>query len=77
MGVGAAVAISMIGIGVSIVAIPLFLLAQVLEPGSRIDHPFLREGLLHWAIPVGLALGLVTGTAVGVWVARGGRLPDD
>lgn len=75
IGVGLGVAVAMVGIGVSIVAIPLFLLAQVIEPGSRIDHPFLREGLLGWAVPVGLVLGVVSGAAVGVWYARGGRLP--
>lgn len=77
IAVGLGVALAMVGIGVSIVAIPLFLLAQVIEPGSRIDHPFLREGLLGWAVPVGLVLGLVTGVAVGVWYGRGGRLPPN
>jgi hypothetical protein len=75
--VGFAVTVVAVAIGFSIVAIPLFLLAQVLEPGSRIDHPFLREGLLVWALPIGIVIGVVCGTAVGVWVARGGRFPTD
>lgn len=76
VGVGMAVGATALAIGMSIVALPLFFLASVLEPGGRIDHPFLREGLLHWALPIGLVLGLVSGVTVGVWVARGGRLPE-
>lgn len=75
--VGFGVTVAAVAIGFSIVAIPLFLLAQILEPGSRIDHPFLREGLLVWALPIGIAFGVICGTAVGVWVGRGGRFPDD
>lgn len=73
---GFAVTVVSVAIGFSIVAIPLFLLAQIIEPGSRIDHPFLRDGLLVWALPIGLLFGIACGTAVGVWVARGGRFPE-
>lgn len=77
LGVGFAVGATAFAIGLSIVALPLMFLASVLEPGGRIDHPFLRTGILGWALPVGLVLGIVSGTAIGVWAARGGRLPDD
>jgi hypothetical protein len=72
--VGIAVALAAVAIGFSIIAIPLYALASV-EPGSGIDRPFIREGLFEIAIPVGVVLGVACGTLVGVWYARGGRLP--
>ena len=72
--VGIAVALAAVAIGFSIIAIPLYALASV-EPGSGIDRPFIRDGLFEVAIPVGVVLGVACGTLVGVWYARGGRLP--
>ena len=74
VGVGMAVAMTAVAIGFSIIAIPLYALASV-EPGSGIDRPFIRDGLFEVAIPVGMVLGAACGTLVGVWYARGGRLP--
>ena len=74
VGVGLAVAMTAVAVGFSIIAIPLYALASV-EPGSGIDRPFIRDGLFQVAIPVGLVLGVACGTLVGVWYARGGRLP--
>ena len=73
--VGLAVALCVVAIGFSIIAIPLYMLARV-EPGSGLDRPVVRDGLLYVAIPVGIVLGAVVGTLVGVWYGRGGRLPD-
>jgi hypothetical protein len=73
--VGLVVALCVVAIGFSIIAIPLYMLARV-EPGSGIDRPVIRDGLLYVAIPVGLVLGAVVGTLVGVWYGRGGRMPE-
>lgn len=75
IGVGLGVAVCTVAIGFSIIAIPLYALASI-EPGSGIDRPFVRDGLFQVAIPVGLVLGAAVGTLVGVWYARGGRLPS-
>jgi hypothetical protein len=74
VAVGTAVALTALAIGFSIIAIPLYALASI-EPGSGTDRPFIRDGLFQVAIPVGVVLGVAAGAIVGVWYARGGRLP--
>ncbi len=75
--VGAAVAVAAIGLIISIIAIPFFALARFAEPGTGLDNPFIRTGLIKVALPAGLVLGTVTGLAVGRWYRRGGRLPEE
>jgi hypothetical protein len=76
VAVGVAVALAAIAIGFSIIAIPLYALAST-DPAHGVDRPFIRNGLLYVALPVGAALGIAAGSLVGVWYARGGRLPNE
>jgi hypothetical protein len=75
IAVGVGVGLCAIAIAFSFIAIPLYALARV-EPGSGLDRPFIRDGLTHVAIPVGVVLGLIAGALVGIWYARGGHLPE-
>jgi hypothetical protein len=74
-GVGLAVGLCVVAIGFSIVAIPLYMLAR-LEPGNGLDRPVVHNGLFYVALPLGAVLGAAAAGVVGVWYARGGRLPD-
>lgn len=76
VAVGLAIAVAGVAIAFSIVAIPLFIVAST-EPGSGLDRDLVRTGLFKVALPFGVVAGLATGIAVGVWYARGGRLPRD
>jgi len=76
VAVGFGVAVAGIAIAFSIIAIPLFIVAST-EPGSGLDRSLVRTGLFQVALPVGLVAGVVAGIAVGLWYARGGRLPRD
>ena len=64
------------GIAFSIVAVPMFLLAST-EGDSGLDRGLVRTGLFAVALPLGALVGVVVGSIVGVWYARGGRLPTD
>ncbi|MGH9187137.1 MAG: hypothetical protein ACRD0U_15175 [Acidimicrobiales bacterium] len=57
------------------IAIPLDLLAQTDPDG--LDRPLIRSGMLTVALPAGLIVGIGAGVIVGLWYARGGRLPTD
>ncbi|MGV3760386.1 MAG: hypothetical protein ACO1PW_12735 [Actinomycetota bacterium] len=74
--VGLGIAVAGIAIAFSIVAIPLFIVAST-EPGSGLDRSLVRTGLFKVALPVGVVSGVAAGVAVGLWYARGGRLPRD
>jgi hypothetical protein len=76
VGIGAGVGVAAIAIAFSIVAIPLFVLAST-EPGSGLNRDLVRTGLFFIALPFGALTGIVAGIAVGIWYARGGRLPTD
>jgi hypothetical protein len=76
VGVGVATGIATVGLALSIVAIPLFLLATT-DPDHGVDRSLVRTGLVDVAIPAGLVTGLVVGVIVGIWYGRGGRLPTD
>jgi hypothetical protein len=76
LGIGTGVGVAGIAVAFSIVAIPLFILAST-EPGSGLDRDLVRTGLFRIALPFGAVTGIVIGTLVGVWYARGGRLPTD
>lgn len=76
VGVGAGVGVAAVAIAFSIVAIPLFVLAST-EPGSGLNRDLVRTGLFLIALPFGALTGVVAGIAVGIWYARGGRLPTD
>jgi riboflavin transporter FmnP len=75
-GIGVAVGLAAVAIAFSIIAIPLFALAAT-EPERGVDRDLVRKGLFDVALPFGVVTGLVIGVAVGVWYARGGRLPTD
>lgn len=76
LGVGAGVGVAGVAIAFSIVAIPIFIVAST-EPGSGLNRDLVRTGLFKIALPFGGVTGLVVGILVGVWFARGGRLPTD
>jgi len=71
LGVGIAVA----GLTYSVLAIPLYVFAQTDPDG--LDRPLIRTAFFNIALPVGAVSGVVAGVVVGLWYARGGRLPDD
>jgi len=76
LGIGVGVGVAGIAMAFSIIAIPLFIVAST-EPGSGLNRDLVRKGLFQVALPFGLVAGIVVGTLVGVWYARGGRLPTD
>ena len=76
LGIGAGVGVAGIAIAFSIVAIPLFIVAST-EPGSGLNRDLVRTGLFKVAVPFGGIAGIAAGILVGVWSARGGRLPRD
>lgn len=76
LAVGLGVGVAAIAIAFSIVAIPLFIVAST-EPGSGLNRDLVRTGLFKIAVPVGVVTGIVVGALVGLWYARGGRLPTD
>lgn len=76
VGIGVGVGVAAMAIAFSIIAIPLFIVAST-EPGSGLDRSLVRTGLFKVALPVGLVAGLAAGVVVGLWYARGGRLPSD
>jgi hypothetical protein len=75
-GVGLGVGVAGMAIAFSIVAVPLFLLAST-EGDAGLDRDLVRTGLFLVALPVGVLTGMVAAIVVGVWYARGGRLPAD
>lgn len=76
VGIGLGVGVAAMAIAFSIVAIPMFIVAST-EPGSGLDRSLVRTGLFKVALPLGLVAGVAAGIAVGLWYARGGRLPTD
>ena len=76
ISIGVGVGVAAMGIAFSIVAVPMFLLAST-EGESGLDRDLVRTGLFAIALPVGAVVGVAVGTLVGVWYARGGRLPTD
>jgi hypothetical protein len=73
--VGLGVGIAVAGITYSVLAIPLYVYAQADPDG--LDRPLIRTAFFNVALPAGLVVGIVAGVLVGLWYARGGRLPDD
>ena len=76
LGIGTGVGVAVMAVAFSIVAIPMFILAST-EPGSGLDRSLVRTGLFKVALPLGLVAGVAAGVVVGIWYARGGRLPTD
>lgn len=74
--IGFAITVAATAVAFSIIAMPLYMLAST-EPGSGIDRSLIRRGLFGIAVPFGVVSGLVCGVLVGLWYARGGRLPRD
>ncbi len=74
VGIGLGMAVAGIAIAFSIVAIPLFIVAST-EPGSGLNRDLVRTGLFKIAVPFGVVTGIAAGVLVGLWYARGGRLP--
>jgi hypothetical protein len=74
--VGLGVGLCGVAIAFSIIAIPMYALASF-EPGKGLQRDTIRTGLLVVALPFGALVGLVTGITVGIWKAKGGRLPSD
>ena len=75
-GVGLGGGVAGMAIAFSIVAVPMFLLAST-EGDAGLDRDLVRTGLFVVALPFGVLTGLAAGVVVGVWYARGGRLPTD
>ena len=76
ISIGVGVGVASMAIAFSIVAVPMFLLAST-EGDSGLDRHLVRVGLFGIALPFGALMGIVVGAVVGVWYARGGRLPTD
>lgn len=76
VGIGLGVGVAGIAIAFSVVAIPIFIVAST-EPGSGLNRDLVRTGLFKVALPFGGLTGIAAGVLVGVWYARGGRLPRD
>jgi hypothetical protein len=76
ISIGVGVGVAAMAIAFSIVAVPMFLLAST-EGESGLDRDLVRTGLFAIALPVGALVGIAVGAVVGVWYARGGRLPTD
>ena len=76
LGIGFGVAVAAMALAFSIIAVPMFLLAST-EGDSGLDRSLVRTGLFAIALPFGVLVGTVVGSIVGVWYARGGRLPTD
>lgn len=76
IGIGTGVGVAGMAIAFSIIAIPLFIVAST-EPDGGLDRSLVRTGLFQVALPFGLVAGLIAGVVVGLWYARGGRLPTD
>ena len=76
LGIGAGVGVAAVAIAFSIVAIPIFIVAST-EPGSGLNRDLVRTGLFKVALPFGGVAGIAVGVLVGIWYARGGRLPRD
>ena len=75
VGVACLVGVAVAGLVYSVIALPLYLLAQT-DPNG-LDRPFIRRGFLAIALPAGLLVGTGAGIAIGAWYRRGGRLPTD
>ena len=75
--VGVVVTIVVVAIVYALLAIPFYALARFAEPGQGLDRPFIRDGITRFALPAGVVLGTACGAVVGVWHARGGRLPTE
>jgi hypothetical protein len=76
VAVGLSTGIASVGLALSVVAIPLFLLATT-DPAHGVDRDLVRKGLLDVALPFGGITGLAVGITVGIWYGRGGHLPTD
>ena len=75
--VGVVVALVVVAVLYALLAIPFYALARFAEPGQGMDRPFIRDGITRFALPAGVVLGAISGAVVGVWHARGGRLPTE
>lgn len=73
--VGFGVGIAVAGLTYSVLAIPIYVLAQSDPDG--LDRPMIRTAFFAIALPAGIVTGIVAGVLVGLWYGRGGRLPDD
>jgi hypothetical protein len=69
------VAIAVAGLVYSVLAVPLYVFAQVDPDG--LDRPMIRTAFFKIALPLGVLAGAVAGVLVGLWYGRGGRLPED
>ena len=72
--VGVGVGIAVAGLTYSILAIPLYVFAQSDPDG--LDRPLIRTAFFNVALPAGIVVGVAAGVLVGLWYARGGRLPQ-
>lgn len=75
VGVALLAGLAVAGLVYSVIAIPLYVLAQTDPDG--LDRPFIRSGILTVALPAGIIVGVGAGIVVGLWYGRGGRLPTD
>ena len=70
LAVGTATALLAFLAAVGVFALPLYGLALALEPGSGVDRPFIRTGLLAVALPAAAVVGVVAGAFAARWYAR-------
>jgi hypothetical protein len=75
--VGVGIGLTTTAVLYALLAIPFYALARATEGEEGLNRDFFRDGLMRIALPAGVVLGLLSGVLVGVWYARGGRLPDE
>ena len=73
--VAAAVAVSAFALTLVAVALPLFGFARMVEPNRGVARPWIRSGLVTFAVPVSSLVALLAGGLAARWYRRGGRLP--
>lgn len=73
---GAAAGVAGALVTVTLLSLPLFGLASILEPRRGTGRSFIQTGLTVVVLPSALVVGLAVAVVAGRWRRRGGRLPD-
>lgn len=76
MAEGAAAGVAGALVTVTLLSLPLFGLASILEPRRGTGRSFIQTGLTVVVLPSALVVGLAVAVLASRWRRRGGRLPD-
>jgi hypothetical protein len=77
LALGAGVGVLAVGLGIALVSLPVFGLAQALEPSRATGRTIVRDALIYVALPFGALFGLAVGAWTARWYRRGGSLPRE